>query len=351
MKLIFKDFKKGKVKIETDSLDDLWFLSHIIEPSDLISGKTVRKIKVGDATEKVKIIKKTATLKINVEKVEFHKFSSHLRISGKIVEAPDDIPKGSFHTFDVEDSSKITIEKSQWLKYQIEKLNEATQEKMSKVLVLALDRDEATFALLTTSGYKILLETKGDVAKKEFDTKGKDFFAEMVKVLQDYVKKYKIEQIIVASPAFWKEDFMKKLNKDQLPKITLATCNSDGRNAIEEVLRRTEVKAVLKQDRSAKESLLVEELLAEISKDGASAYGMKEVDTAAQAGAIKVLLVSEDLIQKTKQDGGFDDLNNIMKLVDNTKGDVHIIASDHDMGKQLKGLGGIGAILRYKLEY
>ncbi len=351
MKLIFKELKKGKVKIETNSLDDLWYLSHIIEPNDSVSGKTIRKIKIGESTEKVKIIKKPATLKIQVEKVDFHKFSSHLRVSGKIIEGPDDIPLGSYHTFDIEDNTKITIEKQQWLQYQIEKLKEATQEKLSKVLVLALDRDEATFALLTTSGYKILLETKGEVAKKETDTKPKDFFKEIATILLDYATKYKIEQVIVASPAFWKEEFLKRINKDQFPTITLATCNSYGRNAIEEILRKSELKTVLKQDRTAKESLLVEELLSEISKDNLAAYGIKEVNAAAQAGAIKTLLVSEDMIQETKQDGTFEELNTIMKLVDSTKGDVHIIATDHDKGKQLKGLGGIGAILRYKLEY
>ena len=40
-----------------------------------------------------------------------------------------------------------------------------------------------------------------------------------------------------------------------------------------------------------------------------------------------------------------------MKTVDSTKGDIIIISSDHEAGKKLDGLGGIAAILRFKLNY
>ena len=44
-------------------------------------------------------------------------------------------------------------------------------------------------------------------------------------------------------------------------------------------------------------------------------------------------------------------IENIMKIVDNTKGDILIVSSDHEAGKKLDGLGGIAAILRYKINY
>ena len=123
MKLIFHDFKKGEVKISTNSLDDLWYLSNIIENGDSVSGKTTRKIKIGD-DQNAKLVKKQVTLSIAVERVEFHKYSNSLRVSGKITQGTDDIPKGSYHTFDIDDNTTIKIIKPQWLNYQIEKLNE-----------------------------------------------------------------------------------------------------------------------------------------------------------------------------------------------------------------------------------
>ena len=41
----------------------------------------------------------------------------------------------------------------------------------------------------------------------------------------------------------------------------------------------------------------------------------------------------------------------IMKTTENSKGDIIIVSSEHDGGNKLDGLGGIGAILRFKLNY
>ena len=47
----------------------------------------------------------------------------------------------------------------------------------------------------------------------------------------------------------------------------MATCSSVDKTGINEVLKRPEIKEALKQDRITKEISLVEELLAEISKN------------------------------------------------------------------------------------
>ncbi len=40
-----------------------------------------------------------------------------------------------------------------------------------------------------------------------------------------------------------------------------------------------------------------------------------------------------------------------MKVVDSTKGEIHIVSTEHEGGKKLDGIGGIAGILRYKLSY
>ena len=40
MQIINKQLKQGKIKLGVDSLDDLWYLSQIIEPGDQVEGKT-----------------------------------------------------------------------------------------------------------------------------------------------------------------------------------------------------------------------------------------------------------------------------------------------------------------------
>ncbi|MBR9682992.1 mRNA surveillance protein pelota [Candidatus Woesearchaeota archaeon] len=348
MDIVHSDFKKGKVKLRIHDMDDLWYLSHIIDVGDFVKGKTTRKMKVGK--EETKMVKKTITLKIEVEKVEFHKYGDSLRVNGKVVEGPDDIPRGSYHTISLEEGSEFVLEKKEWLSYQKKKLEEAAEKKFN-FLICVFDREEAILALSKKYGYDVLLTLKGDVARKrkKVDVK-KDFYTEIITALGEYEKRYAPESIILASPAFFKDDLMKKLNDKELKKkIVLATCGSVSENAIDEVLKKPELQNALKKSRVREEELLVEELLVEITKDGLVAYGFKEVTVAVEAGAVIKLLVGDYLIQELRQDEDYEKLDNLMKQVDSSKGEVHIISSDHDGGKKLKGLGGIGALLRYKL--
>jgi protein pelota len=353
MKIIFKDLKKGNIKVQAENLEDLWYLSHIIDVNDIVSGKTFRKIKIGQEPN-VKVIKKQLFLKIEVEKVELHKFSNSLRVSGKVVEGTDDVGKGSHHTFDVKEGTVISIHKNKWYSYQIEKLNEAVEEKKVKVLICVLDRENASFALMKNLGFEMLTKIESDLRKKRDEGKEtrSNYFSDIVKIIKEYVDRYDIEDVIIASPAFWKEEVLKELKKSAnglKAKITLATCNATGKNGVAEVLKREEVKTVIAQGRAMEEVRLVDRLLEEIAKDGNVAYGIKDVESASEAGAVEVLLVLDELIHEYKTDNKYEQLDRIMKNVDNSKGKVMIVAANHEGGNKLKGLGGIAALLRYKL--
>jgi protein pelota len=352
MKQLSFNKKQGTAKLRIETQDDLWYLSHIIDPGDFVKGKTLRKIQKG-TEEKTKKVRKAVFLKIQVEKIEFSKSSNVLRVGGKIVEGPEDVAKGSWHSFNVEPGSIIWIEKQKWLSYQIDKLKEACKAKLPKIIICVFDREEAYFALMKKYGYELLGHIKGKVQKKAVTEKVKpSFYSEIKKQLEDYDKRYKLERIILASPAFWKEELMKELRGEEIKsKIVLATCSAVGKNGIDEVLKRPETMETLREERAAKEINLVEKLLSEISKVGPAAYGLKETEQAALAGAVETLLVTDKLIQDMREQDRYEKLDAVMKAVDSAKGSISIISSEHAGGKKLDGLGGIGAILRYKLKY
>ena len=351
MKCLNKNLKKQELKLKVENPDDLWYLSSIIDPGDLVKGRTIRKIRIGEDERKARIIKKPVFLKIQVVKSEFS--SSLLRVSGKIVEGPDDVPKGSYHTFNVEENSIFTIIKDKWLKFQLGKIDDACSDKVARILIVVFDREEAFFAIMKKFGYELLTKISGDVQKKAVDEKkAATFYPELIKQIAQYDKRHNFQTIILASPSFFKEDLLKVLKNDDLKKkIIQATCSSVGNNGIDEVLKRDEVKQALAQDRISQEMKLVEQLLTEISKDNLAAYGLKETEAAANAGAITTLLITDKLIIKSREQEKFERLDQIMKLVDSLKAEIKIISSGHDGGKKLDGLGGIGAILRYKLNY
>lgn len=353
MKKLYADLKKGEIKVQIENLDDLWYLSTVIEPNDLIKGKTIRKIKIGDEGDrKQNIIKKPIFLEIQAEKIEFSKTSDILRISGKIKQGPEDIKLDSYHTFNVEENTTITITKK-WLSYQLDKIKEACSDSGSKILIVVHDREEAYFAIMKKYGYEELCHIQGNVQKKaDMEKISGNFYAEVIKKILDYDTKHKFSQIIVASTAFWKEELMKNLKDENVKKrIVLATCSSVDRSGIVEVLKRPETVKALQNERISKELKSVEKLLNEISKDNLGCYGLKETEDAVNAGAVSELLITDKLIMKSREDGDYEKIDNILKNVDKAKGSILIISSLHDGGKKLDGLGGIGGILRYKVNY
>lgn len=351
MDIINTNFRKGIVKLRVSDLDDLWYLSHIIEPGDFVRGKTTRKIKIGDG-ENAKVTKKTLTLKVEAETVEFSVSRNSLRINGKIKEGPEDIPKDSYHTVSLKEGSEFIIEKVKWMEYQKQKLAEASEQKFDYLLCL-FDREEALFALTKKNGYEILLKFKGDVPKKSKDTQvKKDFKQELIKILETYAARHSPENIILASPAFYKEDLFKKINDPDLKKkIVLAVCSSVDESSLDEVMKRPELGNILKSSRARQEKLLVDELLSEINKNNLATYGWDDVKKAIDSGAVSKLLLTDEFIQKRKSSNKYSELDEAMKNIDHLKGEIHIISSDQESGKKLDGLGGVAAILRFKLEW
>ena len=348
MKIIFNDLKHGTIKIKVDGPEDSWYLSSIIEKGDVISGMTERKIKLGGSEDKSKIIKRIIFLKIKAEKIEEE--NSVLRVSGPIIQAPEDIPRGDYHTFALDASTTITIEKEQWSRYALKKLEEATRNDKVNILIVAFDREEAIFALLKNKGYEIILNLKGDVSKKDFEEKTSNFYQEIYKQIVEHDKRYDFSNIVIASPAFWKEYLLKELDDDAIKKkVTLASCSGIDGSTINEILKRPELKTVLEKDKSSRESRLIEDLMDAIRTDNA-AYGVEQVEQKIISGNISVLLISDNFIKKLKEVNAYARVDRLMNDAARLNADVRIISSQ-DASRKLDGISGIAALLRWKENY
>lgn len=342
MRITLKDIKKGIIKLAPTSSDDLWLLGQMINPGAFVSSKTTRKVKISET----KVDKKIYYIKIRVEKLGYE--NDILRISGIVESEHDDIPKGSHHSINLGLNDEAKVEQK-WLKFQIEKIEDATKEK-SNILLVVLDRENVFFAEIHQAGYKILSNFEGDVEKKVEGIKAiGGFYAQVAKKLKEYDTRLQLDKIVLASPAFFKEDFMKQLVDDGLrKKIILATCSSASENAFNELMKRDELKKAFAEERMQHEINAVEELFVEIGMDGKSCYGFEQVKKKTDVGAVEKLLISSNLINEFREKEEFDKLEQIMLIVEQTNGKVMIIDSHNDAGKKLDGISGIGAVLRYK---
>jgi len=349
MKVIGFDKRQGDIRLTVESPEDCWVLAHIIDEGDQVKARTIRKIKKGaEGDRKQAVIKRNVTLTIEVEKVEFTQ--SSLRVLGVIRDGPDDIPLGVHHTIIIEDGMKIDLHKKEgFMRHHLVRIEQAKLPPPDQILLIVHDREQAIIVCIAKEA-KILARIKGIVQKKGQDQQIEDFYKNLAKHISDYKERLKAKTVIVASPAFFKEDLMKVVPQDLKKSIILATCSSVTRNGVDEVLKRDEVKAALSKDRVSKHLKLVFEVTARIAQDGKIAYGIDQVERAAQSGAVETLIVTEKRIKDDRENKTFKRLDSLMLLAEQSRAVLVLMDSTTEPARKVDGLGGIVALLRYKVE-
>lgn len=347
MKILHQEKKYGKIKIRVDNIDDLWHLKNIINEDDVISAMTFRR----EETQRDKIRsergeKKRMRLDIEVEKVEFHEFTDRLRILGVIVEGPQDL--GSYHTLNVSEGDELTIIKEKWKDHELSRLKEAIEQGKKPVITfLALEQDDATMAIMRQYGVKEIAHLSPNMGGKMYDSEkmSKDeFFEEIMKKLKTIMEPE--SPLVVLGPGFAKEDFYewaKKNYPDMVKYAEVIPAGEGGMTGVHEVLKTGKERGSLEGQRMSYETEKVEDLLREIKKDGAYAYGKESVEKAVQMGAVDTLLILDEEVRTEKAE-------NLMKQTESMGGKVIVVSSTHEGGEKLEALGGIGALLRYKIE-
>jgi protein pelota len=342
MEIVKSDLKKGFVTVRINVNDDLWYLENLIEAEDLVKSRTLRSIFLHREDREIKTEKKPMMLKIKVEKIDFDKFVSKLRLTGKIVEGPEDVQLGSYHTIEVGLGTVLTIYKKEWKKYQLERLKKA-QVVIPNVLISVVDSDQATFGLLKRSGVEIVSELRNPHSIHE-EEKLTEFYKKIASEIKRLSKN--VDKIILAGPGFTKEH-VKEIIQVSYPelskKLITDTTTSATKAGINEILKKGTLDKVIRESEILKESEIIQEFFTHLKKDdGLVVYGLEQIKDADNAGAVKILLISDENIRR-------EEIDQLARRVEQKKGQVEIISKTHELGEQFHRMGGLGAILRFRI--
>jgi protein pelota len=341
MKILKSDFKKGFVTIKIDVNDDLWYLENVLEIGDLVKSRTLRSLFIEREGTKIKADRKPMVLKIEVEKIEFQKYSNKLRLTGKIKEGPEEAQLGSYHTIEVELSTVLTIYKKEWKQYQINKLKKA-QIRVPEILIVVTDSTQATFGLLKRSGVEIISELRNP-----HSTYDEEKLPEFYKKVANEINRFSdVKKIILAGPGFAKEH-VQKIIQSNYPeikdKLIIDSVSSATESGVNEILKKGTLDKVIKESEIVKESQIIQEFFIHLNKDdGLSVYGFDQIREADNAGAVKILIISEENIRK-------EEVDKLARQVENKKGIIEIVSKTHELGEQFYRMGGLGAILRFRI--
>lgn len=339
MEIVAFNRKKGKAKLKIENEDDLWHLLNVLENSR-VTMRTVRKIKKSFGT-RVEVSKVKCSLTLRVDRVDYHPYLNSLRVGGPIVAGPEDISRNEHHTFSISPGCTLVVEKN-FDPADITRLKMA-RHSQKRMVVLLLDRDEARFLSLRPFGIQTISEIHSHIPPKQrggYDEAMKDFFEKILFNLTSL----NFDGLVVAGPDNTKNNFADFCHQKQPSlKFTLETVSSATPAATKELLA-----GLLKKTGLGQEAALVEEIFRRI-RTGKVAYGLQEVSRAATYGAIEALLITTDLISKTRRSGTYGEIESILRSAEKQKAKIQLINPQHEAGARLAGLGGIAATLRFEI--
>ncbi len=362
MKILKRDLKEGCITVEIETLDDLWHLYNIILSGDRVSSRTIRRVRVGDEdSRKQESVRRPMNLVLRVDDVAFHSFSNRVRVKGSILAGPEDLVSiGSFHTFNIEIGTILTICKSHWSDYLLKRLEEAEKSQARPVtLLITIDDSASEVFLIADYGIHEAVTIRAGVSRKrgdprEYDSTMTEFFSDVLTAVRAQLEQRAIGLIVIAGPGFVRERFKEYLNSagiKNLPQVVVEGTSTIGVPAAKEILYRGVISSAISELKIEKETQLVEELIAHLAKgDGLSTYGEREVEAAAEYGAIAHLLIT-DVRLRQSEESQRQRLDDLIHKTEQTRGAVHIVSVEHPAGDQLQSLGGIAALLRFRIEH
>ena len=358
MKIFRIDLKKGFAKVMPESLDDLWHLYNIILEKDEVHARTTRQTKPdGQYARPTKAKRVSLNLGVQVEKLYWDRVLNRLRITGIVCKAPEKLSiNGSRHTINLAVNKPVTIVKKQWQKHQFDRLKRSSRITTAPLTIISMDDEEYCVAVLRQYGIEVKVGERIKLPGKfeaEKRTKAKQlFFKRALNSLRAAWGPIN-SSIVVIGPGFIKDDFADYVNreaKDVASSIVgVKGVNSAGLSGIQESLRSGILSNVLQHVRVADEVNAMEEFLARLGKSKQDVtYGFSDVEKAINYGAVDKLLVADSTLRETTAEKRRA-LEQLMKNVEDMRGEIMVLSTEHEAGIKLLSLGGVAALLRYPL--
>lgn len=334
----------GTVTLVPENLDDLWHLKYVVEDGDTVSALTQRRVERNDdMTRSTGGERETLDIELEVDDVEFARFANRLRVSGVIRSCDRETEIGNHHTVNVEKNDEITVTKD-WKPDQLERIEEAEEADENEVAVATVEEGEAHVHTVRAHGVEERATLTGTTGKGDDAAPRKELFGELTSVLENT----NADAVVLAGPGFTKRDaydYMEENAPDLTETVVVEDTASVGGRGVHEVLKRGAVERVAEEARVSEEARLVDELMERVGKEGAAAYGLDAVQDAVEYGAVEHLLVVDEFLR-----GHRNEIDPLIEGAEQKGGDVTVLSSEFEPGQRVDHLGGVAALLRYRLD-
>ncbi|KAF9432832.1 hypothetical protein BGZ76_010262 [Entomortierella beljakovae] len=359
--------KSGYVTLLPEEFEDMWHVYNLIQKHDQIRAVTIRRVQTESSTGSVGSQRIRLTLTMSVDNVDFDTQVGMLRIAGRVISENPHVKMGAFHTIELEMNRNFTLIKPEWDVISLERVQEACDiTKKADVAAVVCQEGLANVCLVTSSmtiirqhiDCPVPRKRKGSVTNYE---KGlRRFFEQIYQAILRHVDFDIVKCVIIGSPGFVREqlyDFIfaeavrtdNKTIMQNKSKFIVVHTSSGHKQALQEVMNDPSVKIKLADTKAAQEVQALDQFYEMMNMDPDRAfYGFKDVQKAAERGAIGTLLVTDELfraadVPKRRQ---------YIALVEAARASgakVFVFSSLHVSGENLNQLTGVAAILNFPL--
>ena len=342
-------------KLRIESEDDLWVLARLASPGRNIAMLGERRdTTTAESGSRAKAAeRKKMWIELRILNTEYQTYSDILRIHGIIEQAPMDI--GSHHTHLIEVGDEVELTSLvPYPSFDHALLKEAVDSaNKTNISLIVVENDEIVLFEITPRGLREGATWTMRGGGKRGDVRTSEAVAQS---FQKQVAKEIISAtgsdvpMILCGPGHAREKLKSViLEIEPQRNLRLIATSMAGRAGANEIIREGLANEFLEDHAIHKEMQLLEEVWKRISSNGAVAYGEQALLRAMAEGAIETLLVAVDLLrdEETQLDGK--SLSEWVRGLDDIGGMLVQCSIDHDAGEQLLGLGGVVALLRYKM--
>ena len=351
------NLKKGFVKVVPETLDDLWHLYNIIYESDEVYARTTREIKPDEQYARPRRGQRVPVfLGVKVEKISWDKLLGRLRVHGTISDGPETVPTGAHHTLNIALNTPLTIVKKTWARHHVERLKRASKTSEKPITIIAIDDEGYVIATTTQYGVEVNVEERmklpGKLEAEKRSAATREYFHKALDSLHQ-VWTPTHNPIAIIGVGFVKNHFAKFLEDEAVDVaksvVDVKGVNNGGVAGIYEALRSGVLWKTMKYLRIVEETETIEEALKRLGKGELNiAYGLEEVGKAAKLGAIGKLVLADTILRETSDEKRLL-LENLMRIVEQKRGEIMVVSTEHEAGAKLIALGGIVALLRFSI--
>ncbi|KAL0206611.1 hypothetical protein P9112_001918 [Eukaryota sp. TZLM1-RC] len=371
MRILHRAFEKGGsglIKIVTENEDDVYVIYNILEPRDIVTSSTHRKVSRETASGSSDSKRLRITISIDVEQIDFDSETTQIRLNGKTTKAHEHVKQGSYQSIDIGTNNTFSIEKAYWDQVHIDALNEAVSSaSKSDVGALVAEPGLCNVAVLTRSMLRRLLKIEQSLPKKRgagsvasYNKNFEKFLNKIYAAVNQHFNFEEIKVVLVGSPGHLSDQIVQHLKEkavnegnsvlvNSISKFVTCNTSSGHLGSLYNCLNDPIVSKLLSETKAAREASILNSFIELLAKDPDKCqYGVRAAFLSAESYAIKDLLIVDSLF-RTPDKARRRQLVEMVESVRHGGGEVFVLSSLLDSGKRLADMGGVACILKFAI--